>query len=203
MAWTLSGRASQRCMLLELPAEVRQSIFAFALKSDKPLVTFHIDDYQRESYEEASQPALLRVSRQVRTEAIPLFYGCNEFIFHTEERQANDAHQWLYKTQPYLDILGGVSFWLRYNTRIHAHITPSGAIAVTMRYAPRQDRWLVLPECKWVTANRKPSDLQPDGEYLIAKLRSLICSEQRQLSAEFFANLLSILRKSYVDYKVS
>lgn len=203
MAWSLSRRATSRSTLLELPAEIRSTIWTFALRSEKPLVTFHIDDYQKESYQEASQPALLSVSRQVRGEAIPIFYGCNDFIFHTEERQANDAHKWLYKSQPYLDILGGASFWLRYNTRVHAHITPSGAISVTMRYAARQDRWEVLPEWKWVTANRKPSDLEPDGEYLVAKLQSLIRSEQRQLNAEFFANLLSILRKSYIDFKIS
>lgn len=202
MAWTVPGSTLQRNMLLELPAELRGRIFEFALVSDKPLVTFHIDEYQQEDYQEAVQPPLLTVSRQIRQEALPLFYGCNDFIFFTEGRKADEAHNWLDRVRLYLDCLGGITFWLRYVNSVPSHVSPSGAIAITMRYAPRKERWIVCPDWKWISPVRKHDDTPHDAEYLTDRLQCLIDEKAEKKTVEIFINLMNTLRKSYIDHKV-
>lgn len=189
--------------LLALPAEIRECIFEFALTSDKPLVTFRLDDFQRECYQEAVQPPLLNVNRQIRSEALPIYYGCNEFIFHTEGKKADDAHHWLRHAQPHLDKMGKATFWLRYLTRTHQHVGPVGALGIAMEYVPRKERWVVSPAWRWITVVRKPVDVEPDGEFLVDSLQAFVCSENREISAEFYGDLMSNLRKSYIAHKVA
>ena len=57
--------------LLTLPAEIRAHIFQHVL-IETDLVTFRLDAFQREYYTYATQPALTRVSRQIRCESLPV-----------------------------------------------------------------------------------------------------------------------------------
>ena len=58
------------CALLELPAEMRNRIYQYAL-IDSDCVTL--------THENCTQPALLRTCRQTRTEASGIFYSANKF----------------------------------------------------------------------------------------------------------------------------
>ena len=68
-----------RCHLLELPPELRDAIFTFAVVKDKPI---HILSYHLKPVE----PLLLAVCRQIRAECLPLFFGAN--VFRMYESQA-------------------------------------------------------------------------------------------------------------------
>ena len=92
---SVPSRHRLKATLFELPRELRDLIYDLALHSDKPLVTFRVDDYQRESYVEAIQPGLTRISRQVRKESLPVFYSTNAFILHSDEPKLVDTQQWL------------------------------------------------------------------------------------------------------------
>ncbi|QIW96488.1 hypothetical protein AMS68_002006 [Peltaster fructicola] len=202
MTWIIPRLTSQRSMLLSLPAELRERIFEFALMSEKPLVTFHIDEYQQEDYQEARQPPLLTVSRQIRQEALPLFYASNDFIFFTEGRKADESCCWVKSIQPYLDHLRGVTFWIRHISSMPTHIASRGAIAVTMHFAPRREVWSVCPQWRWISPLRKHDDAEVDAEFLIHKLQSLVDARADQQSSESFTALTGSLRKSYVDHKM-
>ncbi|KAF2164864.1 hypothetical protein M409DRAFT_24769 [Zasmidium cellare ATCC 36951] len=72
------GRASDvKTCFLDLPVEIRNSVYTLALVNDKdpngydPEIT-----YTRRWIPE---PALLRACRQIRDEALPVFYGANIF----------------------------------------------------------------------------------------------------------------------------
>lgn len=198
----LARTRSQRSTLMSLPLELRQSIFSYALTSDKPLVTFHLDEYQREVYEEASQPALLSVSKQVRAESLLLYYQSNHFIFHSEGKKADDAEQWLQYALPYLHRLGSIVFWLRCMARAPYSAGPQGAIAIRMRYAVRTDCWNVADEWSWVSTVRQPEATDTDAEFLVNTLRQLMSAQPRLLSVDFVANIMKQLRKQYIDYKI-
>ncbi|KAF2725845.1 hypothetical protein K431DRAFT_54004 [Polychaeton citri CBS 116435] len=81
----MSSAGTSSFRLLDLPAELRALIFSFALTSPRPLVTFRLDPYQKDSYTEAwPPPSLTFVSKQFREESLPIFYQCNDFVLHTE-----------------------------------------------------------------------------------------------------------------------
>lgn len=59
--------------LLTLPTEIRAHIFQHVLThTDQTLVTFRLDAFQREYDTYSTQPALTRVSRQIRSESLPV-----------------------------------------------------------------------------------------------------------------------------------
>ena len=61
--------------LMELPPELRLSIFEFALQKGEPIVLLStISKFRREG-----PPALLDVSRKVQDEALPIYYSINKF----------------------------------------------------------------------------------------------------------------------------
>jgi hypothetical protein len=140
-----------RSRLLDLPAELREHIFSIAVTSEKPIVTFRLDKFQKESYAQAFQPSITKVSRQVRREALPLYYDRNEFIIHTEGQKAEDAHRWLHYSQPHLPKLCRLALWMRYVTLTNDHSPSSGAIGVYLRHDPRVNwgcgRHLAMDHC--------------------------------------------------------
>lgn len=74
--------------LLTLPAEIRAHIFQHVLtETEKPLVTFRLDDFQRECYACSIQPALTRVSRQIRCESLPVRVNCFKCVYPPGETQ--------------------------------------------------------------------------------------------------------------------
>lgn len=59
--------------LLTLPLEIRELVWEHVLtEADQTLVTFRLDAFQREYYSYSTQPALARVSRQIRSESLPV-----------------------------------------------------------------------------------------------------------------------------------
>src|ERR1700761_2254315 len=90
-----SSTRPARSHFLELPAEIRDYIYEFALTSGKPLVAFRLDEYQRDSYEEATQPPLTRVNRQIRDESLPIFYQSNDIVLHNDSSKGGNTRRWL------------------------------------------------------------------------------------------------------------
>ena len=78
------------CRLLELPAEIRNRIFHYAVVHTAVLEVGsraesveHIGEWDKDKYTCApfrlAEPSLPRVCRQIRAETLSVFYGCNIF----------------------------------------------------------------------------------------------------------------------------
>ena len=63
--------------LLELPPELRNKIYEFAVVSNRALFLREAHWHYSGCWENAAQPALTRVSCQLRSEVLPIFYGQN------------------------------------------------------------------------------------------------------------------------------
>lgn len=191
-----------RSRLLELPPEIREHIFAFAVTAEKPIVTFRLDPFQQDDYEEASQPTITRVSRQVRREALPLFYECNEFIIHTEGQKAEDAYCWLHYNQPHLSKLSHLAFWVRYVARMDNVSPSSGALGVYLYHDARDGCWKVSDEWRWITVVRKPVSVEQDGSTLVGIFRRLMEGRSRsELDAELYVDSMKQLKTLYAKGK--
>ena len=72
--------------LLTLPAELRDEIYTLVLKQETPLesVSYVIRNGWRDSY--LRPPALAQICRQIRQEAIPIFYSTNTFVFQNVDQ---------------------------------------------------------------------------------------------------------------------
>ena len=93
---TTTGHAAP-FRLLELPAEIRNYIYELALVEDSPIV---IDPALKKA--QASQPPLIRVSRQIRQETLSLFYSKNTFEFDISSKgyNAEEGHSlWIPASQ--------------------------------------------------------------------------------------------------------
>jgi hypothetical protein len=193
-------RVSQpKCGLLALPAEIREHIFAHAVVSSKPIVTFRLDNYQRGGYQEAVQPSITRVSRQLRNEALPLYYELNDFILHTEGQKSDDAHQWLHDNEAYLHRQHKLTFWLRYVDLAADRATHSGALAVTMRFDPRASQWVVRDDdWRWITVVKPPSAAGKHGKLLVKLLSNLLRGIRHPPTADQLTCLKTDLRMLYV-----
>lgn len=86
---------------LRLSAELRNQIYTLAVVEDSPIRLCCLKRgtqqlYQYKSYENVSQPPLLRVNRQTRNEALAIFYGGNIF----ESNRTEPVVQWLEQIGP-------------------------------------------------------------------------------------------------------
>lgn len=190
--------------LLKLPREIRDSILEFALTSEKPTVTFRLDQYQKDGYREAGQPPLTRVSRQIRQESLKIFYEVNNFISHTEGPKWVDARKWLRCYEPYLPSLLKVSFWLRYATLANDPREANGAMSIRMHRTNNKQAWQASDDWKWVTVTRKPQGVERDAKFLIAKLDEILASEEHDFTtAEGFLGVMADLRLLYIQEKMS
>jgi hypothetical protein len=68
--------------LLTIPPELRNLIFSFVLVADEPLAGSR-ELYSNRLHGYPTPHPLCRVSKQVRLEALKVFYGYNTFHFHT------------------------------------------------------------------------------------------------------------------------
>lgn len=191
-----------RCLLLELPPELRDAIYEYACTSDATTVTFRLDKYQQGTYQEAIQPALTRVNRQVRVESLPVYYACNDFVMHTEESKAKDASRWLECNEPHLLALRRVSLWVRYVPVAHDLASSQGAFSITMERDATEGRWKVDDMWKWITVVRKPATVEGDAAFLTGLLRNMLVNGlTSHISSKEFSNLLTDVRLKYLNRK--
>lgn len=189
--------------LLALPPELREQVFSYAVFSSKPTVTFRLDKYQRETYEQASQPPLTRVSRQIRRESLPLYFENNAFVFHTEGLKAEDAARWLHRNSSHLGRLYCLKIWVRY-VAANERTPASGALAVECRHDVRSGRWAVGEEWKWITVVRRPEGVEWDGSLLVMFLNQLVAGRGREgMGAEEWVGVLEGLKRLYVKDKMN
>lgn len=200
----LSSSKSPRSRLLQLPAELRTYIFELAVLSEKTLVTFCLDAYQKDTLQEATQPALTRVSKQLRSESLLLFYKCNTFVLHTEGAKAEQGHQWARCTEPYLTELTRIDIWQRYVVLTNARGESNGALAVFLRRIKAGDLWAVRDGWDWITVTRKPSGVSIDAGFIAGSLRRLVSDNPALLNTadDVFATVTD-LRLLYVKEKMS
>lgn len=188
---------------LELPAEIRDLIYEHALRSLKPTVTFHLDHFQKDSYQEASQPPLTRVNRQVRRESLKIFYEVNDFILHTEGPKWIDARKWLRCYEAQIPNLLKVSLWIRYVTLTNPKDS-NGAISVQLMRANDKEPWRVSYHWQWITVTRKPQGIESDARFLMEMLSWMVADESHDLStSEGFISMMADLRLSYIKEKMS
>ncbi|SMR45481.1 unnamed protein product [Zymoseptoria tritici ST99CH_1A5] len=180
-------------VLARLPAEIRTLVFEFTVTAEQ-FMTFRLDTFQREYYVPATQPALTRVSRRVRSESLPLFYECNDFVLHTESPQTLDARKWLEHYKTYLPLLRTVSLWVRH--------VPAGAFQFTIKRTKRHEPWQVDDGWKWITVVRKPPELARDADFVLEKLRELVSTlSENGTGPEEYFGMITQLRKAYVQMK--
>lgn len=70
--------------LLDLPSELRLRIYEYAVTSEHPVkITYHNDGYgmwySQAAIARRTQPALTRASKEIRVDAIKLYYTRNDF----------------------------------------------------------------------------------------------------------------------------
>ncbi|KAK0310598.1 hypothetical protein LTR01_003752 [Friedmanniomyces endolithicus] len=201
MEWTLTNAIrsrTKRCRLFELPPELRILIFECALTSDKTVVTFRLDDYQRASLQEAVQPALSRVSRQLRLETLPVWFGCNILILHTEDAKGRDSIRWLAYNKLHLAKIKRVSVWVRRVSRTTGQ-SSHGALGINLYRHATDDSWQASGSWDWITVMRKPLGLEADAEALIWQARDSLGGDRRGLMTDVddWQHLLGQLRECF------
>jgi hypothetical protein len=119
--------------LFSLPRELRDIIWEYVITDGRTIPIFQeIYDPCREDLS-PYQPALCRVSRQIRSESLPLFYSRNTFLvrltrFHYERRSADGKHfnaaaQWIKSIgDPNLQSLQTLEFEVSYKAQDHYNI---------------------------------------------------------------------------------
>lgn len=75
---------SQKCHLLELPAELRESIWAYSSTKESIDVWIFMTDDEDEVRSEP-EPGLLSTCRQIRNEALPIYYTSYNFTIECKD----------------------------------------------------------------------------------------------------------------------
>lgn len=99
-------RKRRPCRLLALPAELRNHIYHLALTEDDPILitTSGFAPYESGDAVEwkethlTNEPSLLHTCRQIRLEALPVFYSGN--VFQEDGWEGNPAEHWLTRLSP-------------------------------------------------------------------------------------------------------
>lgn len=207
MDWPLRALSSSKppqSRLLDLPAELRTYIFELVVTSDKYLVTFRLDKYQQDTHQEATQPALTRVSKQLRRESLLLFYTANTFVLHSEGAKAEEGHKWARCNERYLTEMTSLVIWQRFVTLTNARSESNGALEVSLQRPKAGERWRVGDHWRWVTVTRKPSGVSLDAGFIMGSLRRLVADNPALLdSADDLYSTISDLKNLYVKEKMS
>jgi hypothetical protein len=74
-----STRRIKPSPLLDLPPELRNHIFELAVAAPDGVVRVDFSDSKLDVYKQTRQPALTRVSRHLRAQALPMYYHLNTF----------------------------------------------------------------------------------------------------------------------------
>lgn len=196
--------STPRFRLSDLPAEIRCLIYEFALTVDKTVVTFRLDSYQKDSYAQAIQPPLTRISRQIRSDSLPIYYECTNFVLHSEAPKAHDALSWLNCNAAYLNTLRKLSFWIRYVPRANNRASSQGAIGISISRPKKNDPWAVDDEWKWITVVRKPAELDSDANFILEKARELVPDISKETAGPtYYVAFMEGVRSFYVREKMS
>ncbi|KAI6833488.1 hypothetical protein KC340_g2865 [Hortaea werneckii] len=208
-----------RCLLLELPPELRDLIYEHTFPSESPSnqrVTFKLDPYQRDTLTQAVQPSLLRTNRQIRQESLGIFYRSQTFILHCEGSKADDARKWLVSNEPHLRKIRQIELWIRYTTPANRFTSSNGAVGITLSrdlhdknnnnggsggdggWKVREDGW------RWITVVRKPGNVEDDAGFLIREVRRLLQEDEwpGKLTAAGLYGVMADLREGYVKEKM-
>ncbi|KAM3419026.1 hypothetical protein BST61_g4981 [Cercospora zeina] len=171
--------------LLTLPTEIRALIFAHVV-TEEQLLTFRLEPFQKDYYTSAIQPALTRVSRQIRSECLPFW-------------------RWLICNSHHLDSVKRFSFWIRFvPPLINQRASSQGAISVSTYRQTKHARWLIDPKWLWITVLRKPAELAGDAKFLMEKLADMLPALSADAaSPEDYFGAMSDLRLHYVREKTS
>lgn len=82
--------------LMDLPQELRDYVFSFILIKPQNTITMLSNAHCFQSEVSASQPALSKVSKQVRAETLPNFYNSNVFLAEiSDSEDLETAMNWL------------------------------------------------------------------------------------------------------------
>lgn len=100
---------------LDLPPELRNRIYSFATVREGPFYIGEVaDGYCSDRWESPKQPALLMVSKQIREESLPIFYGENTFVCHPDVMfpgfQHSNIEVFLDTCEPYLPMITSVGY---------------------------------------------------------------------------------------------
>ncbi|KAI7158576.1 hypothetical protein KC349_g4787 [Hortaea werneckii] len=207
-----------RCLLLELPPELRDLIYEYTLKSEShsnQMVTFKLDPYQRDTLTQAVQPSLLLTNRQIRQESLGIFYRSQTFILHSEGTKADYARRWLVSNEPHLQKLRQIELWIRYTTPANRFTSSNGAVGITLYRDPHDEKknnggggvggeWRVKDDgWRWITVVRRPGNLANDAGFLIREVRRLLKEEwPGKLTAAGLYGVMADLREGYVKEKM-
>lgn len=82
--------------LLNLPRELRDEILSYILIKPQNTITMLSNSYCYRSEVSASQPAVSKVSKQLRAETLPVFYNSNVFLAElSDPDDLRTAKSWL------------------------------------------------------------------------------------------------------------
>lgn len=194
----------QPCRLLELPPELRDVIFEYATRSEKPLTAFRLDNFQLHDYEEATQPPLTRTCRQIRNESLPVFYRSNDIVLHTDGSKYDETSAFLRCVAAHIPKMHILSLWVRYVTFTNMRSLASGAICIRLRRPKPIADLQVDDEWQWKTPTRPPPAVASDGKFLIRQLKAMLAEGRSYLeTADSLAAALVDLRMEYVKEKMS
>nr|POE49216.1 hypothetical protein CFP56_32366 [Quercus suber] len=188
-----------RSRLLDLPSELRDLIFEYALTSPSTVVTFRLDPYQEDSYSQAVQPALTRANRQVRRESLPVWYGHNAFVMHTEATKADHTLRWLACNERHLQLLRKVEVWIRVLGTANLRSVASGAIGLEVRRRGGDLTWRTQDDWRWITVCRKPAGIEDD----VAFLKEMFGDARAVRSSQDWGEVLVMLKMEYLKRKTA
>ncbi|KAK5737775.1 hypothetical protein LTR17_006423 [Elasticomyces elasticus] len=167
---TTSAPHNEDCKLLELSAELRNIIYEFVLlQKDDIVVTPTL-----------RSPALLQVSRQIRTETLAMWYESNSFEIAVNDCKTDLSRAWD-RTHHALGVKSPLSWTLRGSPT--GAILPDGAgpyartIALTYKRAPRILGSRIAASCTKMSESKESSwanceDLLSNLRHVVAKLDS-------------------------------
>lgn len=87
----LGADTRQKCHLLELPAELRENIWEYCFTERMVVWIFQINEDDEE--ETDGEPSLLFTCRQIRNEALPIYYTSHDFAIECKDWSASKIIQ--------------------------------------------------------------------------------------------------------------
>lgn len=145
MELSIAEATTPQCHLLNLPQELRDHIFTFALHSSEPIRLCDGRRFGRERRFFVKQPALTRANHQIRAEALPLFLSMNAFEQYLSLDHCADGPD----LPSFLAAIGAENFTHVYDfvfTPNHSPLAEDSVILGSFELLLHDTRWLALNE---------------------------------------------------------